>query len=305
MINEVAIIGAGPAGIACAIQLSRYEIVPLLFERDIPGGLLKNANLVENYPGFPGGIKGTNLIKKMTRQLEMAKVPLIYENVDLISYSNDLFRIKTDKNHYVSKKLVIASGTVPVRWTEFEIPESIQQKVFYEVYPLKDLKDKAIAIIGAGDAAFDYALQLASYNKVMIFNRSETVKCMLLLRHRTKGLGPRVKGLGQISYLENYMLKNIIEDTSSSCLQLFFETSHGMESRLADYVIFATGRRPELSFADPFIHKHLDELQEDGKLHLIGDVKNDLYRQASIAAGDGIRAAMEIYFNENNTKNRK
>jgi thioredoxin reductase (NADPH) len=298
MINNVAIIGAGPAGIACAIQLSRYGIVPLLFERDIPGGLLKNANLVENYPGFPGGIKGTKLIEKMTRQLELAKVPVIDENVHLINYSEDHFSIKTDQNTYISKKLVIASGTVPVKWSEFEIPETIQQKVLYEVYPLKDLKDKVIAIIGAGDAAFDYAIQLASYNKVMILNRTDLAKCLPLLKHRAKGVE-------HITYLENHVLKDVMEDSSSTCLQLFFETSHGMESRLADYVIFAIGRRPELSFANLFIHKHLDELQKDGKLHLIGDVKNDLYRQASIAAGDGIRAAMEIYFNESNKKNRR
>jgi thioredoxin reductase (NADPH) len=297
-INEVAIIGAGPAGIACSIQLSRYGIAPLLFERDMPGGLLKNANLVENYPGFPGGIKGIKLIEKMTRQLELAKVQIIHENVSLMSYSEDFFRIKTDQNTYISQKLVAASGTVPTRWIEFEIPESIQQKVFYEVYPLKDLRDKVIAIIGAGDAAFDFAIQLASYNKVIIINRTEKIKCLPLLLKRAKE-NPR------ISYLDNYQIKEIKPELTSHCLQLFFQTGKGMESLLADYVIFATGRRPELSFADPFIHKHLDELKQEGKLFLIGDVKNDLCRQASIAAGDGIRAAMEIYFNESHKKNRK
>ena len=184
-----------------------------------------------------------------------------------------------------------------MKWRDFEIPESIQQKVFYEVYPLKNIKDKVIAIIGAGDAAFDYALQVAAYNKVMIYNRTDKTRCLPLLQLRAKE-NPR------ISYLDNTVLNQITEDQTSTCLQLFFQTNDGMESRLADYVIFATGRRPELSFADPFIHKHLDELQEDGKLFLIGDVKNDLYRQASIAAGDGIRAAMEIFINESNKKNR-
>jgi thioredoxin reductase len=297
-INDVAIIGAGPAGIACAIQLSRYGIVPLLFERDFPGGLLKNANLVENYPGFPGGIKGSKLIEKMTRQLDLANVPVIHENINLVDYSEVLFSITTDQNNYISQRLVIASGTVPVRWTEIEIPESIQPKIFYEVYPLKDLKDKVIAIIGAGDAAFDYALQLASYNKVMIFNRSEKVKCLPLLMHRAKGLG-------QISYHANYVLKDVMEDSSSTCLKLFFQTKKGMESLLADYIIFATGRRPELSYANPFILNNLDELKQEGKLYLVGDVKNDLFRQASIAAGDGIRAAMEIFFNESYKENRK
>jgi len=296
--HEVAIIGAGPAGIACAIQLSRYGIVPLLFERDLPGGLLKNANLVENYPGFPGGIKGTYLIAKMTRQLDMAKIPVIHENVARVTYLEGHFRIKTDQNNYISQKLVIASGTVPVKWTEFVIPETIRPKMFYEVYPLKDMEDKVIAIIGAGDAAFDYALQLAVHNKVMIFNRTEKIKCLPLLSERAKE-NPR------ISYLDNYMLEKIKTEPASSCLQLFFQTKNGMESLLSDYIIFATGRRPELSFCDPYLINHLDDYQKDGKLYFAGDVKNDLFRQAAIAVGDGIRAAMEIYFNESHKKNRK
>ncbi|MCK9400049.1 MAG: NAD(P)/FAD-dependent oxidoreductase [Bacteroidales bacterium] len=296
--HEVAVIGAGPAGIACTIQLSRYGIMPLLFERDIPGGLLKNANLVENYPGFPGGIKGTKLIEKMTRQLDMVNVPVIHENVIIVNYKEDLFRIKTDQNTYISQKLVIASGTVPAEWTEFAIPETIRYKIFYEVYPLRELRDSVIVIIGAGDAAFDYAIQLAVNNKVMIMNRTEDLKCLPLLWQRAKA-NPR------ISYYENHVLRQVTEVPSSSQLKLLFQTKNEMASFLADYVIFATGRRPELSFCDPELLNHLDELQQDGKLYLAGDVKNDLFRQASIAAGDGIRAAMEIYFNESNKKNKE
>jgi len=78
-----------------------------------------------------------------------------------------------------------------------------------------------------------------------------------------------------------------------------------MESLLSDYVIFATGRRPELSFVDSNLLFHLDEFQQEGKLYLIGDVKNDLFRQVSIATADGIRTAMEIYFNESHKKNKE
>ena len=93
--------------------------------------------------------------------------------------------------------------------------------------------------------------------------------------------------------------------SSSSCLKISFQNANKLNSFTADYVIFATGRRPELSFTDPGLLTHFDEFQQDGKLYLIGDVKNDLLRQASIAAGDGIRAAMEIYFNESHKKNQE
>lgn len=288
---EVAIIGAGPAGIACAVQLTRYGITPLLFEREIPGGLLKNANLVENFPGFPGGISGLNLIGKMTKQLEFAKVPVIKENVTRVSFNDDFFIIKTDRNNFKSQVLVIASGTVPLKQAEFSIPQELLNRVLYEVYPLRKVRDSEIVIIGAGDAAFDYAIQLSLYNKVKIFNRSDIVKCLTLL-------WKRAKKNSRISYLDNHILQCIQEDPSSTCLKLSFQNANKLTTFQADYIIFATGRRPELSFTDPDLLNQLDVLQQQGKLYLVGDVKNDLMRQASIAAGDGIRAAMQIYFNE-------
>ena len=318
-VNKVAIIGAGPAGIACAIQLSRYGIEPLLFERDEPGGLLKNANLVENYPGFPGGIRGISLIKKMTKQLEISNVPVIRENVRKVSYQDNAFKIETDFQKYSAGILVIATGTSPIEFpgsgigypdpgtrnleqgtgnTESEPRTPDPARLFYEVYPLRDIRDARIVIIGAGDAAFDYALQLSAYNKVMIFNRSQRIKCLPLLEQRAKGTR-------QIAYYEKHVLKQLIYDDDASCLKLTFQNENKVIDLLADYIIFATGRRPELSFIDPSLFNRLKEFQQKGKLFLAGDVKNDLLRQASIAAGEGIRAAMEIYFNESNTKNKR
>jgi pyruvate/2-oxoglutarate dehydrogenase complex dihydrolipoamide dehydrogenase (E3) component len=112
----------------------------------------------------------------------------------------------------------------------------------------------------------------------------------------------RAKGVEQVSYHENHKLVQAESDPSSSCLKLLFQTANEMKTYLADYIIFAIGRRPELSYADPGLINLFEELQQEKKLYLVGDVKNDMLRQASIAAGDGIRAAMQIYFNESNKK---
>jgi thioredoxin reductase len=300
MQNEIAIIGAGPAGITCALQLSRYGIRPLLFEKDIPGGLLKNASLVENFPGFPGGISGTGLVRKMAKQLEHAGVPVIHENVTHISFQSGIFRIKTAKSGYTCGTLVIASGTSPVEHptTHVPYPESrtespLLRNIFYEVYPIRHVRNAGIAIIGAGDAAFDYAIQMSLNNKVCIFNRSERIRCLHLLFDR-------VKANPLITYHDNHILHSIQKDLSLSCLKLFFETKNGMESHLADYIIFAIGRKPELSFVDPGFINLFEKLQQERKLYFAGDVRNELFRQASIAAGDGMRTAMQIYFNESN-----
>jgi thioredoxin reductase len=298
--NEVAIIGAGPAGIACAVQLARYGIIPLLFEQDVPGGLLKNANLVENYPGFPGGITGISLTNKMTKQLEFSGVPLIREKVDKVLYNKGAFKIETDQSEYSCQTLVIASGTSPLqidnRQSTIENRQSkIENRIFYEVYPLRDLRDSAIAIIGAGDAAFDYGLQLAVNNKVYLLNRSDHVKCLPLLYHRAMNHP-------HISYHQNHTLEKIERGTSSNCSKITFRNEDKLSSFLVDYIIFAIGRKPELSYADPGLISLFEQLQQESRLYLVGDVKNDMLRQASIAAGDGIRAAMQIYFNESNKK---
>jgi thioredoxin reductase (NADPH) len=312
--TDIAIIGAGPGGIACAVQLARYGIIPLLFEKDIPGGLLKNANLVENYLGFPGGIPGISLTDKLAKQLELSGVPLIREKVVHVSYKKGKYKIETNRNKYSCPILVIASGTSPLqldnRQSTIDNQQStidnqqstidnrkstIDNRIFYEVYPLRDLRDAAIAIIGAGDAAFDYALQLSSYNKVSIYNRSDRVKCLPVLFQRAMNHP-------HISYLENHTLKEIVHDPALNCLKISFLFNEKLAFLMADYIIFAIGRRPELSYADPGLISLFEQLQQESKLYLVGDVKNDMLRQASIAAGDGIRAAMQIYFNESNKK---
>jgi thioredoxin reductase len=167
----------------------------------------------------------------------------------------------------------------------------IGNRFFYETYPIRNIRDARIAVIGAGDAAFDYALQMSLYNKVHIFNRSDRLKCLSLLYNQASA-NPG------ITYLDNHILDSTSYDFSQSCLKLLFQTQGGMKSYLADYIIFAIGRRPELRFADPGLFSLFEQLQQEKKLYLAGDVKNELLRQASIAAGDGIKTAMQIYFNE-------
>ena len=94
---KVGIVGAGPAGIACAVQLSRYGFNPLVFEAKDIGGLLRNANLVENYPGFPAGISGPSLVKLFMKQLENHEHLLVSEEVEAIAWWNGGFDLKTNK----------------------------------------------------------------------------------------------------------------------------------------------------------------------------------------------------------------
>ena len=282
----VVIIGAGPAGLAAAMQLKRQGIDPLVLERKLVGGLLLNANLVENYPGFVDGISGPELVSLFKDQAERLEVVIENEEVISIGFEDNRFRIVTNIRKLNSQLLIAGSGTKPRKIADDLYSEDWSQSLFYEVYPLIEEKDKEIVIIGAGDAAFDYALNLSSNNRVTILNRGSKIKALPLLFDR-------IKDNKAVRYLTNTEITGVSKTTSGK-LNISIKSTSPERSIECDYLLAAIGREPEYSFADPSIIDELDKLMKDQKLFLIGDLQNGSFRQTTIAVADGIRVAMLI-----------
>jgi thioredoxin reductase (NADPH) len=287
MANECAIIGGGPAGTACAIQLKRHGIDPILFEKNEIGGLLRNANLVENYPGFPEGIRGPELTNLIKLHLTNAGIHPISERVEECEWNQNTFKIKTDKDEYSTNVLVIASGTMPIKEFGCAIPEEAYEKIVYDIYPIIQVTGRKIVIVGAGDAAFDYALNLSQKNDVIILNRNNQTKCLPILWER-------VQKIKQIHYHPETKIQQILVEDGKLVLSLFLKGHHELSREKADFLIPAVGREPCLDFIGKGLNKYMRELQDANRLYLIGDVKNGLFRQTAISCGDGIRAAMQI-----------
>jgi len=285
-VNDVVIIGAGPAGLATAIQLKRYGITPIVIEKSEIGGLLKNANNVENYLGFPEGISGPKLIKLFKQHINNAGVKVAFEEVLELRIKNRLFSIKTNKKVIISRIVVIASGTKPRTLFDPKKFTKIKNRIFYEVYNLAQVKNEKIAIIGAGDAAFDYALNLANNNKVLILNRGSKVKSLPILFER-------VRKNRNISYMENTQVESF--DYINDQLKLTCSIRKEKKEIYTSYLLIAIGREPNLDFLTENIKNKIEELQKSKVLYMVGDVKNGIYRQTSIAVGDGIKSAMQIY----------
>ncbi|MBW6459573.1 MAG: NAD(P)/FAD-dependent oxidoreductase [Bacteroidales bacterium] len=285
--SQVIIIGFGPSGMACAIQLTRMGLRPLVIEKSNPGGMLVNANLVENYPGFPGGIKGDKLVRLFKKQASTFNINLVGDEITDVIHNGRRFELKGKKVAYESEILVLATGTIPV--VPAECPAQLIRKglIHTDISLLRKTTGKTIGIIGAGDAAFDYAVSMAENgNTVHIFNRSERVRALGLLQDKAEAMSG-------IKYFEHYRAMEMTEAPDGRLRAVF---GHYEQSRsfLMDYLIFATGRIPALKYVNHEFMNKMKILEQQKQLYLIGDVRNGNVRQVSVAVGDGVRAAMEI-----------
>lgn len=280
--KKIGIIGGGPAGCSVAIQLMKYNLKPIIFEKKEICSLLKNPYLIENYLGFPCGIKGEQLRKKIMEQVKGVKV--INEEVIDLNYENEEFLIKTVKNTYSFDIVVITSGTKP---KEYPLKFNCD-KIFYEVYPLinSSLFNK-ILIIGSGEIAFDSALNLSEHNKkVYLVNRTNRAKCNLRLFKS-------VVSDKKIKYLKNTKVVEISKNNDR--LEIVLENKLKKFKVQFDAVLIAIGRIPATGFMNKNFKRILKKLVKQNKLYFAGDVKNGIYRQISIASGDGIKQGMKIY----------
>jgi len=284
--RTVGIIGAGPSGITAGIQLTRYGISAVLIEGKCPGGLLRNANWVENYPGYPGGISGEELAELMTRQMEQIGVEVFADTVQLIEWNGTEFILSTRAAQIYCTQLIIASGTKPIHLPEGVVHHSAKAAVFYEVTQLPCSHPAQIAIIGGGDAAFDYALHLCPYHQVAIYHRGAKARCLPLLWQRaTRSPAIQIHPLTQLV---------AVHDDGKGGLELTLEREGERLIQKADFVLAAIGRQPALDFLSPALFQQMHELERKNRCFRIGDVQNGFFRQTAIAVGDGMRAAMQI-----------
>ena len=283
--EDVIIIGGGPAGMISAIQLKRYGITARVFEKHRLGGLLWNANLVENYPGFPGGIPGPKLVSLFSQQFEALALEPTIESVTSLDFDGNDFLVATQHGRYASSALIIATGTQPNTFPPGFFPDGALGRTFYEVAPLLDVHGKQIAVIGAGDAAFDYAINLSRKNHVIIFNRTKEIKALPLLVQRCATIQ-------SIQYFEDLPVEHVLAEENGLVLKAGRDRDVTVQ---VDFLIGAIGRKENLPPMSAQLVKEKTKLTKLGRLQVVGDVQNGIYRQTAIAVGDGLKAAMKVY----------
>ncbi len=287
---NVVIIGAGPGGAASAIYLRRAGYDPLLIHDGEPGGLLREANLVENYPGFPDGIVGSELAALIGDQLKRLEVRMKRTTVQKVSLIDGSFYTQTADATYISDTLIIASGTVPGK-TAIPGAEAIEgTSLFYEVSSLSQeiVWGKRVTILGGGDAAFDYAINLSDKGaSVTILTRSRPT-CLQLLADRARERGVQV--------IVGCEVTNLAETPTG--VSVASDGDEGHRETVSDIVVVAFGREPRNDFIEGGLLGCIvmDRPPETGVsgLFMVGDVVRGKNRQAAIAVGDGVHAAMMV-----------
>lgn len=298
MIHKLIIIGSGPAGLTAAIYASRAELEPFLFEGAAPGGPLVTTTDVENYPGFPEGVLGPDLVSKMRKQAEHFGAKIITKNVDKVDFSSKPFKVWADNEEYQAETIIIATGTEP-RKLGLESEKKFAAKgISYCATcdgPL--FKNKKVAVVGGGDSAMEEATFLAKFaSELYILNRTDQFKASKIMLEEAKK-NPKIK------FMTNVEVKEFLGDNLLNKIKIINNKINEESELDVQGVFVAIGRAPNTGIFEGQLKMEKGYIitQDNNKsvktdipgVFCAGDVSDWEYRQAITAAGKGCEAALE------------
>jgi thioredoxin reductase (NADPH) len=303
-VRDTVILGSGCAGLTAAIYAARSNLKPLVLEGHEPGGQLSITTLVENFPGWPEGVQGPELIENMKKQATRFGAELKMAHLTSADLSKSPIELMVGKEKVLTRSLIIASGA-SARW--LNLP-SEQALIGFGVSSCATCdgffaSGKEIAVIGGGDSAMEEAIFLTRFaTKVTIINRSENFRASKIMLERAM-VHP------QIAFLHNTVVEEClgVEEKDLKGLRLK-NLKTGEESTLAvSFMFLGIGHIPNASAFKGQIDLDADDYikTEDNvfvtlmgeRLHGVyacGDVQDRRYRQAITAAGSGCMAALEV-----------
>ncbi|OPL17593.1 MAG: hypothetical protein AVO35_09180 [Candidatus Aegiribacteria sp. MLS_C] len=283
-VHDLAVIGAGPAGCGAAVQCRRMGFsVALLDRTGRPGGLVREARLLENYPGLPAPVSGPDFCACLETMLAGHDIEVLEFDVRSVSLRDGLFRSSGSRSGIASRALVLAVGTEPV---DYRLKAGDGVVLHRSLPELKDLGPSDAVIIGGGEAALDYALNLSdSGTRVRILVRGPGTRAGGRLLEE-------VVSRRSIEVLFDTLPVEAVADAQGGCRLTVL--SGGVRSVIrTDAILAAVGRRPVLPALDfrPDLVPGTVQTPVNG-LFAAGDACMGSLGQASSAAGQGVTAGM-------------
>ena len=298
-IHKTIIIGSGPAGLTAAIYAARANLNPIVFEGNQPGGQLTITTDVENYPGFPDGVLGPDMMDLFRKQAQKFGAECFYKHVSKVDFSSSPFKVYVQDEEYLAESVIISTGA-SARMLGLEAEKEL---VGYGISTCATcdgyfFKDKEIVVVGGGDSAMEEASFLTKFaSKVTLIHRREDFRA-------SKIMIDRVLDNSKIEIIKNAVVTDILGSQKDGVSSIVLkDTTDGEERNFdCDGVFYGIGHKPN---TDQF--KGIINLDDQGYIitnpgstltnlagvFACGDVQDSHYRQAITAAGSGCMAAID------------
>jgi thioredoxin reductase (NADPH) len=294
--TRVLIIGSGPAGLTAAIYAARADLAPLVIAGFVPGGQLMITSEVENYPGFPEGIDGPQLMANMRAQAERFGARLVDTDVESVDFSGRPFAVVAGGTRYTADSVIIATGASAI-WLDLPNETRLRGRGVSACATCDGFffRDKRVAVVGGGDSALEEALFLTKFaSEVVLIHRRDELRGSRIMQNRAL-THPRV------SIEWHSQVVDVLGEEKIAGLRLR-DTQTGAEREIPIEGLFvAIGHKPNTDVFRGWldtdekgylvVHDHTSSGIEG--VFVAGDVHDHRYRQAITAAGDGCKAAID------------
>jgi thioredoxin reductase (NADPH) len=294
--SKLIIIGSGPAGLTAAIYAARANLEPIVLAGSAPGGQLMITSDVENYPGFPDGIQGPDLMASFRSQAERFGARLVDVDIDSVDFSSRPFRVWARGVEYRGQAVVVATGASAL-WLGLESETRLRGRGVSACATCDGFffRDREIAVVGGGDTAFEEATFLTRFaTKVHLLHRRDAFRA-------SKIMVDRAIANPKIDIHLNTAVDEVLGDAKVEGLRLRDTESGETRDVPMEGLFVAIGYRPNTEVfrdwleVDPMgylVIRDETDSQIEG-VFIAGDVHDHRYRQAVTAAGEGCKAAID------------
>ena len=299
MKRKVIIIGSGPAGLTAAIYAARANLEPLVFEGTQPGGQLTITTDVENYPGFPNGIMGPDMMDEFRKQAQRFGAECLFKTVDKVDFSERPYKVWADGNEYSAEAIIISTGaTARLLGLESEselMGHGVSACATCDGFFFRDKKE---LVVGGGDSAMEEATFLTKFaSEVVLIHRRDEFRASKIMIDRAMA-NPKIS----VEYNSN--VDDIIgtKETGVTADRLKDTNSGAKRDVVCDGIFMAIGHKPttklfngsiDLDNAGYIITNSNTTYTNLEGVFACGDVQDHVYRQAVTAAGTGCMAAID------------
>jgi thioredoxin reductase (NADPH) len=296
-IRKLIIIGGGPAGYTAALYAARANLEPLVIEGFQWGGQLMITSDVENYPGYPDGVLGPEMMAEFRRQAERFGSEFITDDVQHVDFSERPFSVFVGDDEYRAESVIVATGAT-ARQLGLPSEQRLQGKgvTYCAVCDAAFWRDVPVAVVGGGDSAMEEAIFLTKFaSKVSVIHRRDEFRASPIMLDRARAND-------KIEFVTNALVDEVLGDPHMTGLRLRSTTDDETFDLDVRAVFIAIGH-------DPNTKLFLDWLDHDEAGYLVtkrgstetnipgvfaaGDVQDHVYRQAVTAAGSGCMAALD------------